>query len=47
MKKEFSLKQVLAVPCPTCGAASGKKFELSTGQLRTEPHRDRQLIAAD
>jgi len=43
MKKELSLKQVLAVPCPTCGAASGKKCELSTGQPRTEPHGDRRL----
>jgi hypothetical protein len=47
MKKELSPKQILALPCPTCGAAPGEKCELSTGQPRTEPHRDRRLIAAD
>jgi hypothetical protein len=47
MKKETKQKQALAVRCPTCGAAPGKKCELSTGQPRTEPHRDRRLIGAD
>jgi hypothetical protein len=47
MKKEVTLKQVLAIRCPTCGAAPGEKCELSTGQPRTEPHRDRRLIAKD
>jgi hypothetical protein len=40
-------KQVLAVRCPTCGAVLGEGCELTTGQPRTEPHRDRRLIAAD
>ena len=44
--KELSAKKALAVTCPTCGAAPGEKCELSTGQPRTEPHRDRRLIAA-
>ena len=47
MKREPSLKQILAVRCPTCGAAPGKRCELTTGQPRTEPHRDRRLIAKD
>jgi hypothetical protein len=47
MKKELNPKQVLAVRCPTCGAAPGEKCELSTGQPRMNPHRDRRLIAAD
>jgi len=47
MKKEPSQRQALAVRCPTCGAAPGQKCELSTGQPRTEPHRDRRLIGAD
>lgn len=42
-----TLKQVEGVRCPTCGAGPGEKCELSTGQPRTEPHRDRRLIAAD
>jgi len=45
--KKPTIKKVEAIRCPTCGAAPGEKCELSTGQLRTEPHRDRRLIAAD
>src|SRR5438876_11370452 len=40
-------KLVQSVPCPTCGAAAGEECELSTGQPRTTPHRDRRLNAAD
>ena len=47
MKKELSPKEALTVRCPTCGAAPGEKCELTTGQLRTESHRDRRFIAAD
>jgi len=47
MKQEPDQKQALAVRCPTCGAAPGQKCELSTGQPRTAPHRDRRLIGAD
>jgi hypothetical protein len=47
MPKELNPKQVLAVECPTCGAAPGEKCELSTGQPRTNAHRDRRLIAKD
>lgn len=45
MKAEPSPKQVLAVPCPTCGAAPGEKCKLTTGQPRSKAHRDRRLIA--
>ena len=45
--KELSPKQLLSVPCPTCGAAIGEGCELHTGALRTEPHRDRKHSAAD
>ena len=31
----------------TCSAAPGVRCELGTGQPRTEPHRDRRLIAAE
>ena len=44
---ELTSKQILSVPCTTCGAAIGEACELHTGQLRTEPHRDRKFIAAD
>jgi hypothetical protein len=45
--KKPTLKQVQAVRCPTCGAGPGEKCELSTGQPRLEPHRDRRLEAED
>jgi len=45
--KKPALKEVQAVRCPTCGAAPGEKCELTTGLFRTEPHRDRRLIAED
>jgi hypothetical protein len=45
--KELSRKQILFVPCPTCGAALEEGCVLHTGALRTEPHRDRKLSAAD
>jgi hypothetical protein len=45
--KELTLKQILSVPCTTCGAATEEPCELHTGALRTEPHRDRKLSAAE
>ena len=45
--KELTPKQILSVPCPTCGAAIEEVCELHTGDPRTEPHRDRKLDAAD
>jgi len=39
--------QALSVRCRTCGAKPGEKCELSTGQPRTAPHRDRRSEAAD
>jgi hypothetical protein len=45
--KELTLKQILSVPCTTCGATVGEACELHTGASRTEPHRDRKLSAAD
>jgi hypothetical protein len=46
-RAERGSKQALSVRCPTCGAGPGAKCELTTGQTRTEPHRDRRLIAKD
>jgi hypothetical protein len=45
--KELTPKQILSVPCSTCGAAVGEVCELHTGAPRTEPHRDRKLAAAE
>jgi hypothetical protein len=43
----LTLTQILAIRCPTCGAAPGVKCELSTGQPRFEPHQARRLKASD
>ena len=45
--RKLTLKQMLSVPCTTCGAAVGEACELHTGDPRTEPHRDRMLSAAE
>ena len=45
--KDLTRQQVESVPCPTCGAAGGESCELNTGALRTEPHRNRKLDAAE
>src|SRR5689334_25196009 len=42
---KVSAKQMSAIPCPTCGAGPGEKCELSTGQPRKTPHRDRRWQA--
>jgi hypothetical protein len=45
--KDLTPKQRIALTCPTCGAKPGEKCELATGQPRTNPHRDRRLVAAE
>jgi hypothetical protein len=46
-RKDLTLQQTQATPYPTCGARRGESCELSTGMLRTNPHRDRELLAAE
>jgi hypothetical protein len=41
-RRDLTLQQT-----PTCGAGRGQRCELSTGMLRTNPHRDRELLAAE
>jgi hypothetical protein len=45
--KELTPDQMLAVRFRTRGARLGEPCELQSGGLRTEPHRDRKLSAAD
>jgi len=45
--KDLTAEQILSVPCTICGAAIGEVCELNTGDPRTEPHRDRKLVAAE
>ena len=47
MKKKRTTKQMLALRCPTCGAAPKERCKLINGQPRTSLHRDRRLMAAD
>ena len=44
---DLTPKQLLSVPCPTCGVAAGARCLLHSGARRTEPHVDRKLSAAD
>jgi hypothetical protein len=45
--KDLNRKQLFSIPCPTCHVAAGKPCVLSFGGLRTEPHVDRKLLAAE
>jgi hypothetical protein len=45
--KKSALTKVQAIPYPPLGLRPGAKCQLSTGLPRTEPHRDRRLIATD
>ena len=44
-KKELTPKQSCSVPCPTCGAAAGRRCVLLSGAPRSGPHVDRKLDA--
>jgi len=44
---DLTPKQLLSVPCPTCGVAAGARCLLHSGGRRTEPHVNRKLSAAD
>jgi hypothetical protein len=44
---DLTPKQLLSVPCPTCGVAAGARCLLHSGAPRLEPHVDRKLSAAD
>jgi len=46
-KSELTLKQVSAIPCPTCGVAIGMPCVLHSGGKRLEPHVDRKLAAIE
>jgi hypothetical protein len=46
-KSDLTVKQLLAVHCPTCGAAPGERCSLHSGALRSEAHVDRKFSAAE
>jgi hypothetical protein len=46
-KSDLTAKECFSVPCPTCGVAPGEPCLLHSGGLRTEPHLNRQLSAAE
>jgi hypothetical protein len=43
----LTARQILAVPCKTCGAGRRVPCELFSGGLRTEAHRDRKISAGE
>ena len=45
--RALTTKQILIVPCPTCGAKRNKPCELASGRRRTEAHRERRWVASD
>ena len=45
--QDLTPKQIFAVPCPTCGAATEEACELHSAARRTEPHGERKLSAAE
>jgi len=47
MTKALHPDKLLAIRCPTCGAAPGQKCELHSGQPRTHPHEERPLTEKD
>jgi hypothetical protein len=44
---DLTPKQLASVPCPTCGVGIGERCVLHSGGLRSEPHVDRKLAAAE
>lgn len=45
--KDMTAKQLSAVPCPICGVAVGQTCVQYSGALRSDPHVDRRLAAAE
>src|SRR5258708_1846782 len=45
--KDLTPKQLLSVPCPTCGVPAGKRCERYSGVPRKEPHVERKLSAIE
>jgi hypothetical protein len=45
--RDVTPEQLTSVPCPTCGVPRGQRCLLHSGGLRTEPHLDRKLAAAE
>jgi hypothetical protein len=44
---DMTPKQLSSVPCPQCGAATGKRCLQPSGALRAGPHVDRRLSAIE
>jgi len=46
-KKQLTPEQLSSVSSPTCGVGVGERCVLHSGGLRSEPHADRKLAAAE
>jgi hypothetical protein len=47
VNRALTPKQILAVPCPTCGADTNKSCEPTSHELGAEEHRERCWAASD
>ncbi len=45
--RDLTPEQFTAVSCPTCGVSPGQRCLMHSGGLRSEPHVDRKLSAAE
>ena len=45
MRRVLSVKEILRVLCPLCGAKPGRKCQLGGGEPRNKAHRDRRWEA--
>jgi hypothetical protein len=46
-RADITQKQLVSVPCPTCGVSAGARCLLHSGAKRAEPHVDRKLLATE
>ena len=46
-KKDLTAEQLSSVACPSCGVPVGKHCILESGGLRSPPHVNRKLAAAE
>ena len=45
--RDLTSNQLSSVPCPACGVSAGQRCLRFSGALRSEPHVDRKLAAAE
>jgi hypothetical protein len=46
-EKDLTPEELISVPCPICGVYAGPSCILYSGDLRSGPHVDQKLAAAE